>query len=366
MSEQMAGKKHASLSEIMIKQVIAIREDEPFSRVEEVFRLHPIRHIPIVNSAGKLVGMVSQRDFLRVAKPRKTAHGDVYDKKELDEIILKHVMVPNPLALTPDNSIANAVEIMASKKYGALPVVDSDRKLIGIVSAIDVLKFTHALLVSEEEKSYIDVMYARIREIDSIYRVAMFNMEARQSEIFSVLFLSRAQEAFLGACRLAMTGMLTESYGVMRQCLEESLTGYHLSKNPRSAAAWLKSRDRKGTGQPLPQEFEVRNMIETVFASEPQIGRSIRELYTRTTDYLEHPADMRVPASTGALETAERFEFSVDYLLSDSPPVRSALKAAAETGLCSLLVFRSVFKDSFEQLGLTHKISLVLHRLFSE
>ncbi|PIW64161.1 MAG: CBS domain-containing protein, partial [Candidatus Omnitrophica bacterium CG12_big_fil_rev_8_21_14_0_65_50_5] len=61
----------------MISQVIALKEDDPFSKVEEILRLHPIRHIPVVNSAGKLVGMLTQRDFLRVAKPRKTAQGDV-------------------------------------------------------------------------------------------------------------------------------------------------------------------------------------------------------------------------------------------------------------------------------------------------
>ncbi|HTL48903.1 MAG TPA: CBS domain-containing protein [Verrucomicrobiae bacterium] len=362
--EQTSRKKHSSVSEIMISKVMSLKEDEPFSKVEELFRMHSIRHIPIVDSAGKLVGMVSQRDFLRVAKPRKTPQGDVYDKAELDSFVLKQIMVPNPIALTKENSIANAVEIMAARKFGALPVIDGDRRLIGIVSQIDILKFTHALLASEDQKSYVDIMYARIREIDSIFRVACFNLENKQSELFSVLFLSRAHASYLHASRLAMTAMITDAYKVMRTCIEDALQGYYFSKNPRSALAWLQTRDRKELVERRTDEFEVRNMLEVLHTHDAQIGRSARELYTRTTDYIEHPSDQNALSSINS-DTSDKFEFNVDYLMGDTPKVRNCLKTDAETGICALLIFKSIFAQNFEQLGLTNRIGVTLAKLFS-
>jgi CBS domain-containing protein len=50
-------------------------------------------------------------------------------------------MRQNPEALSPNDSISKAVSLMWDKKYGCVPIVDSDRKIVGIVTAIDILQF---------------------------------------------------------------------------------------------------------------------------------------------------------------------------------------------------------------------------------
>ncbi len=129
------------VKEIMITKVISIKEDEPFSHVEEKLRLNKIRHLPVVDSGNKLIGIITQRDLLRAARPRETDDGPYYDPDELDEFILKHYMTPDPAALHADDPISKAVKMMAEFKYGAIPIVQSDKALVGIVTQIDILKY---------------------------------------------------------------------------------------------------------------------------------------------------------------------------------------------------------------------------------
>ena len=129
------------VKEIMTKDVIAIRIDEPFSHVEEKIRMHRIRHLPVVNDKNEIVGIITQRDFYHVISPRHTEMGDYYEKTELDGYHLEHFMTKNPLTLSPEDSVAKVVKIMTTFKYGAIPIVDSNKKLVGIVTQIDILKF---------------------------------------------------------------------------------------------------------------------------------------------------------------------------------------------------------------------------------
>ena len=126
----------------MTKDVVAVQVDEPFSHVESKMRTHHIRHLPVVNEQNQVVGIITQRDFYHAYSPRKTLEGnDFFDEDELDQIILKNAMTADPRTLRPNDTIAEVIKIMAEHKYGALPVVDEKKRLLGIVSQIDILKF---------------------------------------------------------------------------------------------------------------------------------------------------------------------------------------------------------------------------------
>ena len=99
------------------------------------------RHLPVVDDAWKLVGLITQRDLFRIHSPQKDNEGHVvYDKTGLDKYVLKHVMTKDPLALQPTNTLADALLIMAEKKYGCIPVVDENGILAGIITQVDILK----------------------------------------------------------------------------------------------------------------------------------------------------------------------------------------------------------------------------------
>lgn len=129
------------LSEVMVRPVVSVHQDDSLSLVEEKFRMKGIRHLPVLDHEGKLAGLVSQRDLYRILSPRITEDGIYYDKASLNIFILKRVMTQNPVRLRPEDSLARAVEIMARNKYGCIPVVDGEDRPVGIVTETDVLKY---------------------------------------------------------------------------------------------------------------------------------------------------------------------------------------------------------------------------------
>lgn len=130
-----------SLSEIMTKDPVTVEENAPFSRVERLFSDNGIRHLPVVNEDTQLMGLITQRDLYRTVSPMRSLEGDFfYTKDKLDRYILKHVMTKDVVTLNPKDSLASAIEIMARRRFGCIPVVEDNNILSGIVTQIDILQ----------------------------------------------------------------------------------------------------------------------------------------------------------------------------------------------------------------------------------
>ncbi len=61
-----------ALSEIMVKGPVTISVDAPFSRVEELFRIKRIRHLPVVNEKKVLLGIITETDLYRTLSPMRS------------------------------------------------------------------------------------------------------------------------------------------------------------------------------------------------------------------------------------------------------------------------------------------------------
>ncbi|MDD5225905.1 MAG: CBS domain-containing protein [Candidatus Omnitrophica bacterium] len=129
------------LKDIMTKDPVTLNIDEPFCRVAQIFQERDIRHLPIVNSQGMILGIISQRDLNRIASPKKGPNGEyLYDPEELSKYILKQHVIQKVFSLSPEGTLEKAVELMAEKKLGCMPVASSDGKVVGIVTITDILK----------------------------------------------------------------------------------------------------------------------------------------------------------------------------------------------------------------------------------
>ena len=130
------------LKSMMASPVITISETDDFSVVQEKLETHDIRHLPVVNGAGMLVGLITQRSLYKTHSPRKLEDGSwYYDKELLNEFILKNVMLTNPFTLKQNDSLAEAVKDMSQFKFGCVIVIDDYRMPCGIVTRNDILKF---------------------------------------------------------------------------------------------------------------------------------------------------------------------------------------------------------------------------------
>lgn len=128
------------IQEMMESEVITICEDAFLPEAVEKMQSHDIRHLPVTDKQGHLTGLFTQRDLFRVL-PSRLEESDPIDTEPLKEYTIKDLMRQIPEVLSPKDPISKAVSLMWDKKYGCVPIVDHDRKVIGIITAIDILHF---------------------------------------------------------------------------------------------------------------------------------------------------------------------------------------------------------------------------------
>ena len=123
----------------MTKDPVTIREGETVQAAADLMRARKIRHLPVVDAAGKLVGIVTDRDIRQILfAPRMRTRG--IDLGTLaDQITVGEIMSTPVVTTKPYAELADAATIMYERKLGALPVVEAGR-VVGILSEIDVLR----------------------------------------------------------------------------------------------------------------------------------------------------------------------------------------------------------------------------------
>ena len=130
------------VKDVMISPVITIRDTDDFHVVRDKFAAHDIRHLPVVEEHGVLVGLITQRTLYKIHSPRKLEDGSwYYDKDLLDGFILKNVMIKDPFTLKAENTLLEAIEAVCQFKLGSIPVVDDLRRPVGILTRGDILTF---------------------------------------------------------------------------------------------------------------------------------------------------------------------------------------------------------------------------------
>lgn len=125
---------------LMRTEPIAARTDDALLAATAKMLAAGIRHVCVIDGDGRLLGMVSDRDVRSaVGDPRRALEQE--PGEELASITVGDVMTPNPRAIAPDTSVHAVLDTLVAERFGALPVVDADDRLVGIISYLDVLRF---------------------------------------------------------------------------------------------------------------------------------------------------------------------------------------------------------------------------------
>ena len=109
------------------KQPIIINRTALLQDAVQLMRQHNIRHLPVVDDDGDLVGFVTESDL------RQFSFASM-----VEAIPVHQVMVTNPRTIEANASIEEAARIINEKKIGGLPVMDNGR-LVGVITASDLL-----------------------------------------------------------------------------------------------------------------------------------------------------------------------------------------------------------------------------------
>ncbi|MFW6115605.1 MAG: CBS domain-containing protein [Chloroflexota bacterium] len=121
--------------------------------VEEALRLmhsEDVRRLPVLDKRGKMVGIVSELDLLKVS-PSPATSLSVYEIPYLlAKVKMKDVMTKDVITVAEDTPLEEAARIMADNKIGGMPVMRED-KLVGIITETDLFKTFMEMLGGREQ-----------------------------------------------------------------------------------------------------------------------------------------------------------------------------------------------------------------------
>ena len=111
--------------DLMTPAPVAIDASAPVSKAVELLASLDIRHIPVVDASGAIVGMISDRDV----------SGEVTKAAPATS-----VMSAPPICAPESADVSALAKLMVDHKIGAVAIVSADGRLVGIVSYVDVLR----------------------------------------------------------------------------------------------------------------------------------------------------------------------------------------------------------------------------------
>jgi CBS domain-containing protein len=128
---------YRTVEQIMTSDLFTVHPEDLVDLAASVMDWEHLRHVPVEDHEGHLVGLVTHRHLLRLV-----GEGAKDDAKP---VAVREIMRPDPVTVTPETSTLDAIEIMRSHKVGCLPVV-RDGRLVGIVTETDFIDVSAKLL----------------------------------------------------------------------------------------------------------------------------------------------------------------------------------------------------------------------------
>lgn len=134
-----------TVGDVMTTRVIAVRRNADYKQIVSVLRRYRVSACPVINEAGKVVGVVSEADLLaKEADPGPPAglirlRWKLGEESKVNAVTAGQLMTSPAVTIHPDASVVAAARVMQDRRVKRLPVVSEDGLLVGIVSRSDVL-----------------------------------------------------------------------------------------------------------------------------------------------------------------------------------------------------------------------------------
>ncbi|HPH66338.1 MAG TPA: CBS domain-containing protein [Kofleriaceae bacterium] len=125
--------------DLMTTKLVTLFAEQAMPLAEEIMRFRHIRHLPVVEPSGKLVGLVSHRDILAANTSSLVGLSDEQRRARQGSVLVKDIMTKDMWTVTPQTYAEVAAQTLLDHAYGCLPVVE-DGKLVGILTERDFLK----------------------------------------------------------------------------------------------------------------------------------------------------------------------------------------------------------------------------------
>lgn len=124
----------------MQTKVVSVKPETSLLRCKSLIREHNIAQLPVVDNDNRVIGIISNTDIKEFSPQNNTGLEILELLDILAETPVKQIMNKNPWTIRVENTVENAALIMEEKSVSCLPVIDSDKKLEGIITQWDIFK----------------------------------------------------------------------------------------------------------------------------------------------------------------------------------------------------------------------------------
>lgn len=173
--------------------------------------------------------------------------------------------------------------------------------------------------------------------------------------LISVALFGRAAGCFFGAVRLSCSGQLTETWALLRACLENSLYAFYILGNPKLAKVWSERHKSETHKKQCRDAFTIKNIWSALEAKSRSIAKEAKDFYDRTIDWGAHPNERSLFPNLQEKQGGSGYKLSI--FNPDPTFMRASLVTIALTASLVFRIFALIFPDEFKQPNLALKIS---------
>lgn len=132
---------HTQVSDCMTQFVITVGLYDNLARAWELMSVNDIRRLPVMHNK-ELVGIITQRDVLRVGPPAQAGSAAQLTQwaASLEQLIVSTAMSSDAIHVYPNDTLGHAAELMLEHKIGGLPVVDANGELVGLITESNIFR----------------------------------------------------------------------------------------------------------------------------------------------------------------------------------------------------------------------------------
>ena len=141
----------APVKSLMTTNLITVNPDDKLIKIKEIFEKNKIHHIPVVHGKD-MVGLISKTDFVYFMRGFNRSEEDKFvNEARLRAYKAEDIMTKGLAKLNPNARINVALEIFMENRFHAVPVVEDNGELVGIVTTFDIIKALAAEEISAKQ-----------------------------------------------------------------------------------------------------------------------------------------------------------------------------------------------------------------------
>lgn len=135
--------RNTLISSLMTTDLVQVSSEDTVDVVADIFYESSLHHVLVYNRNQEFCGIVSRTDFDKISMGMSMLN--VQKRAEYNDALYRSlrvldIMTPEPVCLSPSNTVADAAKIFLDNQFRALPITE-EGQLLGILTPYDLIKY---------------------------------------------------------------------------------------------------------------------------------------------------------------------------------------------------------------------------------